>query len=72
MIDFKERADLFNSFFYKQCSLVTNNSKLPTSPSYLTDKRLSAITFSAEGIWKIIRSLNPNKAHGHDNVSIHM
>ena len=72
IIDFKEKADLFNSFFSKQCSLVTNNSKLPTSPSYLTDKRLSISTFSAEDIGKIIRSLNPNKAHGLDNLSIRM
>ena len=51
-------------------SLFTNNSKLPTSPNYLTDKRLSTITFSVQDIGKIVRSLNPNKAHGHDNLSI--
>ena len=60
IIDFKEKAKLFNS------------SKLPTSPSYLTDKRLSAITFAAENIGKMIWSLNPNKAHAHDNLSIRM
>ena len=49
IIDFKEKAELFNSFFSKQCSLITNNSKPPTSPSYLTRKRLSTITFPAEG-----------------------
>ena len=72
IIDFKEKAELFNSFFSKQCSLITNNSKLPTSPSYLTEKHLTIITFSAEDIGKIIRSLNPNKAHGHDNLSVLM
>ena len=65
-------AELFNSFFSEQCSLITNNSKLSTSLSYLTDKRLSTITFSAEDTGKIIWSLNPNKAHGHDNLSICM
>ena len=65
-------AKLFNSFFSKQCSLITNNSKLPTSPSYLTDKRLSAITLSAKDTGKTIRSLNPYEAHGHDNLSIGM
>ena len=68
----KEKTRLFNSFFIKQCSVITNNSKLPTSPSYLTHKRLSTITFSAEDIGKIIQSLNPNKAHGQDNLSICM
>ena len=72
IIDFKEKAELFNSFFSKQCSLITNNSKLSTSPSYITDKRLSSITFSADDVGKIIWSVNPNKAHGHDNVSIRM
>ena len=72
IIDFKEKAELFNSFFSKQCSLITNNSTLATSQSYFHDKRLSTITFSAEDIGKIIWSLNPNKAHGHDNLSIGM
>ena len=45
---------------------------LTTSPKYLTDKRLCAITFSAENIEKIKQSLNPNKAHGHDNLRIRM
>ena len=27
--DFKEKAELFNSFFAKQCSLIKNESKLP-------------------------------------------
>ena len=28
IIDFKEKAELFNDFFSRQCSLVNNNSKL--------------------------------------------
>ena len=28
--------------------------------------------FSAEDIWKITQGLDPNKAHRHDNISIHM
>ena len=53
IIDFKEKAKLFNSLFSKQCSLINNNSKLITSPSYLTDKRLSTSKFSAENLGKI-------------------
>ena len=56
--DFKEKAELFNSVFSKQCSFINDNSKLSTSPSYLTDKSLSTITFSPEDVGKIIRSLN--------------
>ena len=27
--DFKKKAELFNSFFTKQCSIIQNSSKLP-------------------------------------------
>ena len=37
--DFKEKAELFNSFFAKQCSLIKNESKLPPQLHLLTDKR---------------------------------
>ena len=33
---------------------------------------LSTIYFSEEDILKVITSLDPNKAHGHDNISIRM
>ena len=70
--DFKEKAELFNYFFSNQCSLLKNGSKLPTNLRYVTDKRLRTINFTADNIEKIIESLNPNKAHGHDNISIRM
>ena len=38
----------------------------------VTDKRLRTINFTTDNIEKIIESLNPNKAHGHDNISIRM
>ena len=70
--DFKENAELFKSFFSNQCSLLKNCSKLPTNLRYVTDKRLRTINFITDNIEKIIVSLNPNKAHGHDNISIRM
>ena len=70
--DFKEKAQLFNIFFSKQCSLIPNNSSLPADVNYITDKRLSTVTFSARDIGKIIQNLDSNKAHGHDNLSIRM
>ena len=33
---------------------------------------LSTVEFSTNDILKIIRNLNPNKAHGHDMISIQM
>ena len=70
--DFKEKAELFNSFFAKQCSLIKNESKLPPRLHFLTDKRLSAVKFAVNDILKIIQNLNSNKAHGHDKISIRM
>ena len=60
--DFKEKAELFNSFFSNQCPLLKNCSKLPTNPRYVTDKRLRTINFTADNIEKIIVSLNSNNA----------
>ena len=83
--DFKENAEFFNSFFSKQYSLIANDSKLSTSLNYVTDQHLSTTTFLAEDIGKIIQStttflaedigkiiqsLDPNKGHGYDNVTI--
>ena len=68
--DFKEKAELFDSFFAKQCSLIKNSSKLPLHLHYLTDNRLSSVRFSQDDFAKIIQNRDSNKAHDHDNISI--
>ena len=70
--DFKEKAELFNAFFDKQCSLIDTNSNLPNQWIYSTEKRLSTMRFSEEDIVKITQNLDLNKAHGHDQISIRM
>ena len=70
--DFKEKAELFNHFFVNQCFLLSNNSVLPTDLPQLTNKCLDSIHFSSSDIAKIISHLDPNKAHGHDMLSIRM
>ena len=72
MTDFKEKAELFNSHFATQCSLVNNSSQLFSHIQYLPDNRLSCVSFSNDKITKVINNLNPNKAHGQDNISIRM
>ena len=72
VIDFKKTAELFNSFFADQCSLISNSSELPSKLEYLTQGRLQSITFSKDDIAKLMQSLDPNKAHGHDQISIRM
>ena len=71
-MDFKEKAELFNDFFTRQCSLVDNNSKLPSVVNKNTHQSLSTVEFSTYDILKIIRNLDPNKAHGDDMISIRM
>ena len=75
--DFKEKAQIFNDFFAKQCTLVENSSKLPTNSFKRTNNLLSTISFTKDDkimikVAKIIKNLNPNKAHGFDMISIRM
>ena len=68
--DFKEKSQIFNDFFAKQCTLVENTTKLPTNFFKRTNNFLPIISLTKDGIAKIIKNLNPNKAHGFDMISI--
>ena len=65
-------SQLFNSYFSEQCILLKNISTLPNTCSKHTNNILDTIAFSKEDIYKIIKNLEPNKAHGHDTISIRM
>ena len=71
-IDFKIKASYFNNVFVFQCTPLVNNSKLPDKITYNSAARLTSIKFDNNDILKIIRSLNVNKAHGHDGISVRM
>ena len=70
--DFKEKARLFNDFFASKCTPITNDSSLPSLLNLNLTSNLSVINFTYNDILKIIRPLNINKAHGHDDISIRM
>ena len=70
--DFKEKARLLNEFFASKDTPITNDSSLPRLVVLNSESSLSAIPFNNDDILKIIRYLNSNKVHGHDNVSIRM
>ena len=72
VLDFSEKANLFNDFFASQCTPISNNSVLPSRKSSKTNKRLQKLNIKEDDILKIIRKLNVNKAHGHDDISIKM
>ena len=67
--DFAEKAQLFNDYFI--CTTIDTGSEIPLetqrNPILIND-----FVISDEKILKIIRSLNPNKAHGWDEISIRM
>ena len=54
--DFKKKAELFNSFFAKQCSLISNSNELPLNLHYTP----------SNDIEKITQNLDPKNAHGHE------
>ena len=68
--DFFVKANLFNDYFSKQCTITDNNSSIPANISFETEEGLSAFKICSGDIVKIIKSLDPNKAHGHDEIFI--
>ena len=70
--DIQMKANIFNKFFADQCTPLKNNSSLPVNQIFLTQSRLTSLDFNEDELLKIIRALNINKAHGHDDISIRM
>ena len=68
---FTEKAQIFNDYFILQCTTIDTGREIPqgtpVSATLLTD-----FVISEEKIINIIRSLNPNKAHGWDEISVRM
>ena len=69
---FREKANILNSFLVRQCILVPNNSALLSEFTYKTEERIHSITFGESDITEIIRVLDVNNAHGHDNILVRM
>ena len=70
--NFKMKENHFNIIFASHCILLDNNSKVPESKTYMTNSRLYSLHFEDNDIIQIIRSLDTNKAHDHDDISIMM
>ena len=70
--DFKLKANFFNKFFSDKCTPIQNNSVISNFIECKSMNRLTSIIFNDESILKIIRTLDVNKAHGHDDISIRM
>ena len=70
--NFKEKANHFNAFFVSQCTPIPNNSTLPLVTTPITNASLSSISFNDQVILNVIHSLNINKTHGFDDLSIRL
>ena len=71
VMDFTEKAQIFNNHFILQCTTIDTGSEIPRN-NLVNATLLTEFHLSDEKILKIIRSLNPNKAHGWDEISVRM
>ena len=69
--NFWTKADIFNDLFVQQCSVHVNDSVLPNFISRC-NLSLANIDVDPDKVLKIICSLDCNKAHGWDSLSIAM
>ena len=71
VLDFKTKAQIFNDYFILQCTTIDTGSEIPNIATSIAPALVN-IHISEEKILKIIRSLNPKKAHGWDEISVCM
>ena len=69
--DFAEKAQIFNDYFILQCTTIDTGSEIPQE-TQVTTTLITDFVIPEEKILNIIRSLNPNKAHGWDEISVRM
>ena len=71
VLDFCKKANIFNNFFVSICTPIDNTSCLP-SFSYRTGNMIKSFHVTENDILAIIKTLDPDKARGCDNISIKM
>lgn len=65
--DFSEKAQIFNDYLILQCTTIHTGSAIPHDVPILTSL-ISEFLISNDKRLNITRSLNPNKAHGWDEM----
>ena len=68
--NFKTKANYFSRFLNQQYTVISTDSSIPSSVNLATYETITKINFHEQLISKLILALNPNKAHGHDGLSI--
>ena len=54
---FKQKAELLNDFFSNQCSLINNNSKIPTNLIHVTDSVYPPLHFQLVMLLQLFKTL---------------
>ena len=72
LTDYLDKVNLFNNFFAKQCTPISNDRAVPVNINFETRERLSSLEVCVDDIVKIIRSLDQNKPDGCDEISVRM
>ena len=62
--DFKKKAELYNCFFAKYCSMKNISSELSLNLFKKKSKSISIIIFISNDTTLLIQQLEPNKTHG--------
>ena len=71
VLDFSSKAQIFDDYLILQCTTLDTGSEIP-SDLPVTASQLREFVISEEKILRIIGNLNPNKAHGWDEISVRM
>ena len=69
--DFLKKSNIFNNHFANQCAVLNNDSVLPEL-TFASDCRINDFLIQHDNVIKIIRDINPAKAHGYDCISNRM
>ena len=68
--DFEEKANVFNTFFAKQCSTIPSSSVLHAKISYMRKDRIETTCFDKSDVIKLIKALDVSKTYGNDGISV--
>ena len=68
--EFEAKTNIFNKYFARQSTAINNNCVRPSTLNHLTDDKLSFSSIFSVVTFQLIKNLDPNKAHGHDEISV--
>ena len=67
-----KRRPIILMFFASKCTPLINDRVLSDLVDYMSKASLSSIDFNSLDILEVIKTLNVNKAHGYDYISVRM